>query len=118
MTSKATLNTYFDGKPAWFRGYAETIALYVVSNDREYDITAGKVDPTKLSVHFADCGIQEVWDTDEEMGMEDVFDSFDSRETAACYVSATVSCCCGKYERSRVSVNGTVSEIFSAMFYR
>jgi len=110
------VNTYFEGKPEWFRGYAETIAGYVIANNRVSD-GAYSVVASPLSKHVADCGIAEIWNTDEETSMESSFDTFGNGDYASCFVSATVSCNCGEYSRVSASVQTTIAEIISSALY-
>ena len=111
----AEVNTYFDGKPDWFRGYAETIAKYVVENQ----LTVEDGRPfmpvqSPMSTHFSTCGIGEIWDTDEETSMESSFQTFGNGDYAASFVSATVSCKCGEYHRVAASVSSNISDIISS----
>lgn len=123
--AKPVENEFLDGKPEWFRGYAQTVAEYVVK--REYVLKPGVVTYgwggekvlSDFSKHMTDeCSVGEVWDVYDQAEAQHVFDSFDpDRSEPVVYVSATVDCACGEYKKKSVEIQTTMSEAISGAFF-
>ena len=116
MAKATEKNTYFDDKPEWFRGYAMTIAQFLVDGDRTVD-GSFMTKPSDIAVHMTDCSIAEVWDVDEESSMEHSYDTFGDGAYATVFVSVSFSCACGKYHRERLSINSTLSDVISSALW-
>lgn len=113
-------NTLFDGKPEWFRGYAFSLAEYIVRNDRVFEMgvnTYGLV-PTLLSKHITDeCTIADVWNIDEYATTESVHSSFDSSAVAGMVeLTVVIDCACGRFKKAGVMVESTITDVLAQAF--
>ena len=108
---------FFEGKPDWFRGYAETIATYVVGNARVQDGPYG-TKRSDVSVHFDACKIAEIHDVDESAESGYAFDSFGDGSYPAIFVTARVTCECGEIKNVTASAESNIAEIISSAFWK
>lgn len=108
---------FFEGKPEWFKGYAETVAAYVVRRDT-VSPQPWVIEPSPLSKHITDeCKIFTIHDLSEDVEAFYEFDSFGDGERHDCFIKVTVSCECGKFAKASASVQSTVDEAISSMFW-
>ena len=110
-------NTYFQGKPEWFRDYAFRIADAVVKQDTEF---VGFFQPrkrTERSLHIEKCGISDVWSVYEDIESEYVFNTFDAdAQSHNINTSVILSCNCGTYSRDKIQVESDMAELVESMF--
>jgi hypothetical protein len=111
-------NEFFNDKPEWFKGYATTIANYLVLRDRVTMDKYGRSDRSSLSIHFDTCAVAEIFDMDEMLDSDSMYDSYgDFQSSPICFVSARVDCECGEYKNARVSKTGTIAETIAEAFW-
>lgn len=109
---------FYANKPSWFPDYAVTVASYVARRSRV--LVEGSSFITResnIALHVADCPIVSVSALDEEVNLESTFDSFGDNPSALCLIAASVTCSCGEYKDFSISIESTISEAISSIFY-
>ncbi len=109
------MSDFFEGKPAWYRGYAETLAPHVIRQGR---ISTGpwRSERSAEAVHMDDCTVAEIFDLDEEVAAYLEADSYGGEfASLEASVSVTFTCACGKLAKARSSANSTLGDLISAV---
>ena len=98
---------------SWVDGFNTAVGNYLVSNDGNWSWAPDVFNRSAVGEHIVnECSLASVDDVDQSIETVSVVDSFDadaSRATA--YVSARVTCACGKYERFYIAREADFTDI-------
>ncbi len=115
MTNDTTL---FEGKPDWYKGYALSIAEYVVTSELSTVRSYGAQYST-LAKHMRSCKIETLWSLDDEVSAFTESDSYDfTYASLEASVSVRFTCACGEYANAKAEVQDSLGNVISALTYK